>query len=102
MRQWAWWLVPIVGMGLLIVVALPSESPSSDPMSGLPTPLSHQEKVSQEAAMMRDWARKSGGDFNKLPPDVQGYIDQVSMGHGREWLRNEAERQKKEEHKGAK
>ena len=35
------------------------------------------------------------GLFDKVPNEVQGYMNQTSMGHGREWLRQEAERLKK-------
>ena len=99
-RHWSWLLIPVLGIILLIAVAIPTESPS--PEASTPSPASLQEGIREEAAMMRDWAKKSGGDFSKLPPEVQSYINRVSMGHGREWLRMEAERQKKEEHKRAK
>lgn len=99
-QQWSWFLIPILGIVLLIAVVIPTESPS--PVASSPSPPAPEEQRRDEAKMMRDWAKKSGGDFNKLPPDVQSAINRITMGHGRQWLHNEAERQKKEEHKGAK
>ena len=99
MRQWSWLLIPLLGVLLLIAVALPSEQPSQETGAGMPTPPPPQEQWRQEAALMRSWAKKSGGDFDKLPPDVQAFVNQVSLGHGRQWLRNEAQRQEKEAHK---
>lgn len=94
MRQWSWLAIPLVGVLLLVAVSLPSESPT--PEASPSAPPASENRTEQEAKVMREWARKTGGDFDKLPPDVQQFINQVSMGHGREWLRKEAERQQKE------
>ena len=83
----AW--IGLAGVGALAFLAL---SPAPEPPKPQPTPLSTTARMDLEMDVMRQWAVKSKGDFDKVPAEVQGYMNQISRGHGREWLRLEAKR----------
>lgn len=82
-------LAGVVALGGLAVT--PTETDTK--ITPTPTPLSTMDRMQQEMEVMREWAVKSRGDFDKVPQEVQGYMNQISRGHGREWLRSEAEKQ---------
>ena len=88
-----WFWIVLGGGGLLVLVGLmPGESealPSPSP------PPSMSEQVQGNMLLLKEWALKSGGDFNKVPPEVQSYVNQMSMGHGKEMLRMEWEKSQK-------
>lgn len=85
------WII-LGGIALLGLVALqPAPAPEAQPAP----PQEATARMQEELKVMREWALKSNGDFDKVPKEVQGYMNQTSMGHGREWLRQEAERLKK-------
>lgn len=86
----AW--ITLLGVAALAFLALTPNSSDAD-SAPTPKPLTTNERMQQEMAIMREWARKSRGDFDKVPAEVQGYMNQISRGHGREWLRSEAEKQ---------
>ena len=91
-----WFWIVAGGGGLLSLLALMPGTPETPvAVSASPLPTS-EEKMQQDLRRMREWAVKSNGDFDKVPAEVQGYMNHVSLGHGKEWLRQEAERLKKE------
>ena len=92
-----WFWITTVGVGLLALLALMPGTPEAGAASGSASPEpSSEEKMQTDLRRMREWAVKSQGDFDKVSPEAQGYINHITMGHGREWIRQEAERLKKE------
>jgi hypothetical protein len=90
-----WFWIVLGGGGLLVLVGMmPAES--EPPKASSPTPPPNMsEQVQDNMRLLKEWALKSGGDFNKVPPEVQSYVNQMSMGHGKEMLRMEWEKSQK-------
>lgn len=91
-----WFWIVAGGGGLLALLALMPGTPEAPVAVVASPPPSSEQKMQQDLSRMREWAVKSNGDFDKVPVEVQGYMDHVSLGHGREWLRQEAERLRKQ------
>ena len=91
-HPWLW--IMLGGGGLLALIGLMPSAPAPTTVTASPPP-SSMDQMNTKLVEMRQWAVKTNGNFDKIPVEIQGYMNQLSKGHGREWLRQEAERLKK-------
>jgi hypothetical protein len=96
------WVLPavlvlaIAGMAGLNYLAQPAATPTPPPPparpAGLPDSLSNPQDASRK---LQELAKRSQGDWQKLTPDEQKFLNGLSAGHGQQMLKTSFSSQSK-------